>query len=152
MFSGEASIEISAPAEVIYDLVADVTSTGERSPECRRVEWIGAPGAAVGARFRGRNQWRGFVWWRRATIVHADRGHEFVFRTEPARFIYHDSTEWRYRLAPASDGTVRVTESYEVDAPRWIRAMDSVLGRRNALQEGMRRTLVALKESAEQLA
>lgn len=148
-FAGEASIDITAPAERIYDLVADVTSTGDRSPECRRVEWIGTPGATVGAQFRGRNRWRGFVWWRRATIVQADRGREFTFRTEPARFLYHDSTVWTYRLEPVSDDTVRVTESYEVDAPVWIRTMDAVLRRRSALQRGMQKTLAALKQTAE---
>jgi hypothetical protein len=69
MLRYEESIRIAAPADAIYDLVADVISTGDRSPECRSVEWLGEPGRAVeGARFRGRNRWRGFTWERTATI------------------------------------------------------------------------------------
>ena len=46
------SIDIAAPADAIYDLVADVTSTGDRSPECRRFEWLDEPAkAVVGAPF-----------------------------------------------------------------------------------------------------
>ncbi|MGH3677237.1 MAG: SRPBCC family protein [Mycobacterium sp.] len=47
MFGYHESIRIAAPAELIYDLVADVTGTGDRSPECRRVEWLGEPAQAV---------------------------------------------------------------------------------------------------------
>jgi hypothetical protein len=69
MLRYQESIRIAAPADLIYDLVADVTRTGDRSPECRRVEWLGESAKAVtGARFRGHNRWRGFTWWRNATI------------------------------------------------------------------------------------
>ena len=54
MLRYEESIHIAPPAEVVYDLVADVTSTGDRSPECRHVEWLDEPARAVaGAPFRG---------------------------------------------------------------------------------------------------
>jgi hypothetical protein len=149
MFRYQASTDIAAPAELIYDMVADVTSTGDRSPECRRVEWLGEPAKAVtGARFRGHNRWRGFSWSRTATITRADRGHEFTFRTEPGRGIYHDTTTWCYRFEPA-DGQTRVTESYDLIAPWWIRAMDTVLGRAKALRRGVERTLANLKHAAE---
>lgn len=143
-------IRIAAPADAIYDLVADVTSTGERSPECRRVEWLGEPAkAVVGARFRGHNRWRGFRWSRSATIARADRGQEFVFTTEPGRGIYHDTTTWRYRLEPTGDGATRVTESYELSAPWWLQTVDTVLGRPKALRNGVHRTLANLKHAAE---
>ncbi len=107
-------------------MVADVTSTGQRSPERRTVEWLGEPARPVaGARFRGRNRWRGYTWWRTARIVEADRGHQFVFATKPARGIYHDSTTWAYHLDPAGDRGTRVTESYLVRSRRWIQAMDT---------------------------
>ena len=52
-------LEIDAPPEVVYDLVADVTRTPEFSPEVRRCTWLdGATGPAVGARFRGGQQGR----------------------------------------------------------------------------------------------
>ena len=36
----EARIDIAAPAEVVYDLVANVTDMGRWSPETYRVEWV----------------------------------------------------------------------------------------------------------------
>jgi hypothetical protein len=150
MFRYQESIQIAAPADLIYDMVADVTSTGDRSPECRRVEWLGEPARAVtGARFRGQNRWRGFTWSRNATIERADRGHEFAFKTEPGHGIYHDATTWRYQFEPSGDDGTRVTESYELSAPRWLKTMDTMLGRPKALRKGLHRTLVNLKRAAE---
>jgi hypothetical protein len=150
MLRYQETIQIAAPAELIYDLVADVTSTGDRSPECRRVEWLGEPARAVaGGRFRGRNRWRGFIWWREVTITRADRGHEFAFKTEPGNGIYNDTTTWRYQFEPAGDGGTNVTESYEFTAPRWLQTMDTMLGRPKALRNGVHRTLVNLKYAAE---
>jgi hypothetical protein len=117
MFRYQESIQIAAPADLIYDIVADVTSTGDRSPECRRVEWLGEPARALtGAHFRGQNRWRGFTWSRNATITAADRGHEFAFKTEPGHGIYHDTTMWRYQFEPSADGGTSVTERYELSA------------------------------------
>ena len=35
---GQARIDIAAPPDVVYDLIADVTRMGEWSPECYRCE------------------------------------------------------------------------------------------------------------------
>jgi hypothetical protein len=73
---GQATIQIdAAAAEVVYDVVADVTSMGERSPECYRCAWLdGATGAEVGARFRGYNR-RGLLrWTTTCTVTTAERG------------------------------------------------------------------------------
>jgi hypothetical protein len=152
MLSHHETIQIAAPADLLYDLVADVTSTGDRSPECRRVEWLGEPARAVtGARFRGHNRWRGFSWWRNVTILRADRGREFAFKTEPGRGIYNDTTTWRYQFEPADDAT-DVTEGYEFSAPWWLQTMDTILGRPKALQRGVHHTLANLKRTAEEVA
>ena len=46
--------EVAAPVEAVWQVVSDVTRTGEWSHECLGVEWLdGATRAAVGARFRG---------------------------------------------------------------------------------------------------
>jgi uncharacterized protein YndB with AHSA1/START domain len=144
------SITIAAPPERIYDLVADLTGTGKLSTEARRVEWTGDPARPVpGARFRGRSRWQGFVWWRRGRVVQADRGDRFVFATDPGRGIYNDTTTWCYRFERLETGTTVVTESYTRRAPGWLRAMDAVLGRPKALEQGMRNTLANLKVAAE---
>lgn len=48
---------IGAPAEVVYDLVSDVTRMGDYSPENTGGTWLdGATGPAVGARVTGTNE------------------------------------------------------------------------------------------------
>lgn len=142
-------IEIRAAPEVIYDLVSSIDRVPEFSPECRKTEWIGEPREPVlGARFRGRNRWLGFAWWREVQITRAERGREFGFETVPARGIYHDMTKWRYRFEPTEAGT-RVTESYDFTAPTWLRWMDTVMGRPWALARNVRRSLATLKAQAE---
>ena len=51
------SVVIEAPAERIYELLADLPRMGDWSPECRQVEWLdGSTGPAEGATFIGHNQ------------------------------------------------------------------------------------------------
>ena len=51
---GSATVTMSAPADKIWDLIADVRNTGKFSPEVLEAEWLdGASGPALGARFRG---------------------------------------------------------------------------------------------------
>ena len=79
---GRESIEIAAPPEAVYDLVADITRMGEWSAECYRCVWLdGASTAAVGTRFRGYNRLGPYRWERTALITTADRGREFSFTT-----------------------------------------------------------------------
>jgi hypothetical protein len=107
---------IAADANAIYDVIADVTTTGQRSVECRSCEWL--PGAApgtVGSRFRGHNR-RGLARWSRVCeVVEAEPGRAFAFRTIPARMnpSQNDSTTWSYRLVPEGAGT-RVTHGYQI--------------------------------------
>jgi uncharacterized protein YndB with AHSA1/START domain len=77
---GRASIDIAAPPEAVFDLIADVTRMGEWSPECYRCEWLdGASVAGAGARFRGYNRRGRYGWKRTAVIDTAERGREFTF-------------------------------------------------------------------------
>jgi hypothetical protein len=51
---GSATVTMSAPADKVWDLIADVRNTGRFSPEVFESEWLdGATGPALGARFRG---------------------------------------------------------------------------------------------------
>lgn len=146
----EVSIVIDAPAEQIYDLVADLPRMGEWSPECTSVEWIdGAHGPAVGARFVGHNRTgpRGLIKWsRRGRVLAADRGSAFAFATEEGGI---EGTTWRYNLEPVDGGT-RVRESYAVaKIPMWARIIDVPTNRHRELLEGMAHTLAQLKTAAE---
>jgi hypothetical protein len=115
---GSAELVIAAPPEQLYDLVADVTTTGTRSSECHTCEWLtdGVPAGTVGARFRGRNR-RGLLirWSRVCEVVSADRPRRFAFRTVPERIDLsrRDSTTWSYDFIPDAGGT-RVVHSFEI--------------------------------------
>ena len=114
--TGSVETFIAAPAEAVYAAVADVTKTGERSPECRAADWLPncEPGT-VGARFRGRNRSGLARWSRVCEVIEADPGRSFAFRTIPERIDVSraDSTTWRYTLEPTGQGTT-VTHSYEI--------------------------------------
>jgi hypothetical protein len=144
-----AEIVVAAPAEAVYDLVADVLRTPELSPEVKAVRWLdGATGPAVGARFEAVNASPSGRRWRNRPVVRvADRGREFAFeRTEPLA----GSIVWRYRFEPVDGGT-RVIESYEVERPvsrlGWLVIEKVFQGgdRRQALRAGMRTTLERLR-------
>jgi hypothetical protein len=67
--------------------------------------------------------------------------------TEPRRGIYNDTTAWRYHFEPIADCATRVSDVLQ--APWWIRAMDTLHGQPKALHTGMRRALANLKRIAE---
>jgi hypothetical protein len=147
----DESVVVTAAAEVVYDLVAEITRMGEWSPETARVEWIdGSTGPAVGARFVGHNVSGPFdlmKWSRKGTVLAADRGREFTFATEEGG---REGTVWSYHFEPIGHGETRVTENYRVDwIPLWARIVDVPTNRAQQLREGMRLTLGHLKAAAE---
>ena len=81
--TGRNEVVVDAPVAAVWDVVVDVTRTGEWSHECQRVEWLdGAHVAKVGARFVGRNRAGRFSWSRRSEIVRLEPGREIVLRAE----------------------------------------------------------------------
>ena len=65
----EASIEINASAEAVYDLISDLPRMGEWSPENTGGEWQDGGSGKVGDRYIGHNQGR------RARVVSAGDGY-----------------------------------------------------------------------------
>ncbi|MFI5045555.1 MAG: SRPBCC family protein, partial [Acidimicrobiia bacterium] len=49
------TVVIGAPADAIYDLIADVTRMGEWSPACTGATWDEGAGPTVGSWFTGHN-------------------------------------------------------------------------------------------------
>ena len=50
---GSVTVHMNAPAEKIWNLIADVRNTGKFSPEVFEAEWLdGASGPELGAKFR----------------------------------------------------------------------------------------------------
>jgi hypothetical protein len=80
-------------------------------------------------------------------VLTADRGREFSFATLHKGNI---ATRWTYRIDDGEPTTV--TESFEaVRTPRLIALAERYLirNRQEQLEDGMRRTLAALKSAAE---
>ena len=141
------TIVMSASPEAIYDLVADVTRTGEWSPECRSCNWLDEP-AVVGSRFRGHNR-RGLArWTTTAEVLVADRGREFTFATMHRG---RPATRWAYGLEGDADRTI-LTESFEAISSPWLIAIAERLfirDRQQQLEAGIAQTLERIKAIAE---
>jgi hypothetical protein len=144
------SVVVRSSPEELYDLVSDVTRTGEWSPVCRACWWDEGASAERGAWFTGRNEVPGRTWETRSQVVAADRGREFAF------VVGGSLVRWGFTLTPTEGGT-ELTESWEFlpagiarfherfgnDAPRQIE------DRTRAAHEGIPATLAAIKRIAE---
>jgi hypothetical protein len=147
---GSATVTISAPADKIWNLVADVRNTGKFSPEVFEAEWLdGATGPTLGARFRGhvRRNEIGPVYWTTCRVTTCEPGREFGFDV-----LIGDKAvnAWHYRLTPVDGGT-EVTESFRMPASLFT-TLFSVLGgqlrqRRNV--RDMRTSLERIKTVVE---
>jgi Polyketide cyclase / dehydrase and lipid transport len=147
---GSATVSMAAPAEKIWDLIADIRNTGRFSPEVLEAEWLdGATGPTLGARFRGhvkRNE-IGPVYWTTCRVTACEPGREFGFDV----LVGHTTANaWHYRLTPVDGGT-EVTESFRMP-DSLFKKLFSVLGgqlrqRRNV--RDMRTTLERIKAVAE---
>ncbi|MEU0498829.1 SRPBCC family protein [Mycobacterium sp. NPDC006124] len=107
------TVAMDAPAQKVWDLVADVRNTGKFSPETFEAEWLdGATGPALGATFRGhvRRNEIGPVYWTTCRVTACDPGREFGFEVLVAG---RPVNNWHYRFTPAGGGT-DVTESFRM--------------------------------------
>ncbi|MEO6714176.1 MAG: SRPBCC family protein [Mycobacteriales bacterium] len=112
-------VEVAAPVDAVWRVVADVTRTGEWSHECHRVELLhGATSAVRGTQLHGGNKSLWWRWSRTSEIIELEPGRLISWRTIPTwRFV--DSTEWRITLQPVPIGT-RIVQTYQVvRCPRW---------------------------------
>jgi Polyketide cyclase / dehydrase and lipid transport len=148
---GSATVHMAAPADKIWDLVADVRNIGSYSPEVFEAEWLdGATGPAVGARFRGhvkRNE-IGPVYWTVCRVTACEPGREFGFAVLVGDRAVNN---WHYKLAPSGDGT-DVTESFRMasspmtDLYYWL--FGGWLRQRRNVRD-MTKTLHRIKDVAE---
>ena len=138
---GEARITVAAPADRVWDMVADVTRMHEWSPETYRTRWVGgATGPEVGARFIGWNKRGPLRWATRPKVTESERGRVFAFDT--------GTTAWRYDFTEKA-GVTEVVESFETREWPGYDVVLTVTRRRQMLESGMRQTLQRLKTSAE---
>lgn len=146
----EETIHIDAPPERVYDVISDVTRTGEWSPVCHRVEWTGgSSGPESGATFKGWNKQGPMRWSRECRVREAERGKVFSFSTYVKD---KESTRWQYTLEPANGGT-ELTETYEpVWAPGYVRVLGKLAEKRMAREsrKNLRASLERIKRTVEQ--
>jgi uncharacterized membrane protein len=144
------TVNMAAPAEQIWDLVADVRNTGRFSPEVMEAEWLdGATEPALDAKFRGhvkRNE-IGPVYWTTCRVTACEPGREFGFAVLVGDRAVNN---WHYRFEPVADGT-DVTESFRMNEGLFT-TMFGLLGgqlrtRRNT--RDMRKTLERIKAVVE---
>lgn len=110
---GYVEVLVAASPDAVWEVVRDVTRTGEWSHECRRVEWLGDTTTAVpGARFAGHNRTGPFRWTRKNEVLRADAPRLLVWRTVPT-FFFPDSSEWTIELHPVDGGT-RIVQRFQV--------------------------------------
>lgn len=143
-------VPMAAPAEKIWQLVADVRNTGSFSPETFEAEWLdGATIPALGARFRGhvkRNE-IGPVYWTVCRVTACQPGREFGFEVLVGN---RPINNWHYRFEPVDGGT-EVTESFRLNtspATRLYWLFGGYLRKRRNIRD-MRKTLERIKAVVE---
>ena len=103
----QESVVVAATPEAVYDLVSEITRTGEWSPVCTSCRWDDeADAGQVGAWFTGRNEVPGRTWETRSEVVVAERGREFAW------IVGGNLVRWGFVLSAAEGGTV-LTETWE---------------------------------------
>jgi len=145
------SLAVAAPADAVYDLVADLPRMGEWSPECERVRWRrGATCAVRGAQFLGYNRAGLIRWMTEGEVVTAEPGRHLAFEISvgPLKIA-----RWEYFIVPddADPSTCVVVEEWTDRRTGWYRAAaDKAFGSRSeSNQRGMVKTLANLKYAAE---
>lgn len=148
--SHAGSVVVAGSPESLYELVSDVTRTGEWSPVCRACWWDDGDTARVGAWFTGRNETPERTWETRSEVVVAQRGREFAF------IVGGSFARWGYTFTPVDGGT-EITESWEF-LPAGIARFEERYGataqteiaqRIQAAQDGIPATLAAIKRITE---
>ncbi len=149
--SYQETVTVKASAEQLYDLVSDITRTGEWSPVCRSCWWDDEVEAGqVGAWFTGHNELPHRTWQTRSEVVSAERGREFAW------VVGGSFVRWAFTLAPAGTGTA-LTESWEF-LPGGIAMFEEKFGddahvqiadRTQQALDGIPATLRAIKQIAE---
>lgn len=149
----QVSVTVQASAETLYDLVSDITRTGEWSPVCTSCWWDDEASAGeVGAWFTGRNELPHRTWETRSQVVAAERGREFAW------IVGGSFVRWGFTLTPATTGTT-LTESWEF-LPAGIAmfeekfgdgAADQIADRTRQALHGIQVTLAAIQPIAESI-
>ena len=151
ILSHQESTIVEASADFLYDLLSDITRTGEWSPVCTSCWWDDeAEAGRVGAWFTGRNELPHRTWETRSEVVAAERGREFAW------VVGGSFVRWGFSFAAAESKTV-LTESWDF-LPGGITVFEEKFGKEAPAQitdrtqqalDGIPKTLAAIKRIAE---
>ncbi|MGW0183844.1 SRPBCC family protein [Nocardia sp. NPDC003345] len=143
----EVSIEIAAPPERVWAVLADPARMPEFSPQCVRMIPIGKPRAGTLTVNLNRQGWK--FWPTTSRILRYEKNSALAFRVSQNRSV------WVYTLEPAEGGT-RLVERRDVpNGTSWFsRTMiDAALGGEAAFEEelvrGMNESLAKIKTAVE---
>lgn len=147
----EESLVVEASAEALYDLVSDITRTGEWSPVCTSCWWDDEGEAGqVDAWFTGRNEDPHRTWETRSQVVAAERGREFAW------MVGGSYVRWGFTFVPTDAGTT-LRETWDL-LPEGIAMFENKFGdeahtqisyRTQQALDGIPKTLAAIKRIAE---
>jgi hypothetical protein len=143
-----ASRDIAAPAEKVWDLVADLPRMGEWSPENAGGSWVkGASGPALGAVFKGHNRNGIRRWSTTVTVTVCDPGKTFEFAVTSGPLAV---ANWRYDFED-TEGGCRVTESWTDRRSSWFTFVARAMGDHGPgnAERQMEETLAKLAAAAE---
>jgi hypothetical protein len=149
--SHQESVTVEASAETLYDLLSDISRTGEWSPVCTSCWWDDqAEAGQVGAWFTGHNELPHRTWETRSVVVAAEPGREFAW------VVGGSWARWGFSFAPAPSGTT-LTESWQFlpggiamfEEKYGARATTEIADRAQQALDGIPRTLAAIKQIAE---
>jgi len=148
----EAETEIAAPVERVWNLLSDLRSMSERSPETVRMFITATP--EVGSRGVNLNR-RGAVVWPTTTRITRWKPPVHDGSAALAFHIGPTNVEWSYELMPVDGGTRVVERRSSLPraglsvrlAGKWF--MGGSENHDVELLDGMHRTLAALKADVE---
>ena len=113
-FRRRVSVTIDAIPDEVYDVVSDISRTGEWSPVCKATWWKErADGTKptepeVGAWFVGHNETPKRTWETESVVTAAERPKVFSWA------VNGGVVEWGYEIKPAGDNGSTLTETWEV--------------------------------------
>lgn len=147
------SVTVAAPADLVYDLIADLPRMGEWSPECERVTWCGgATHATEGAHFLGHNRAGYTRWLTQGEVVSAEPGRHLAFEVTLGLLKI---ARWEYVIVPHDTElpACTVIEEWTDRRPWWFGGpVDLAFGSRaRTNRRGIVKTLARLRRAAETL-